>query len=1272
MQLQFLYSKNYFVFFEKKFGVIKITLIFVENKKLLLVPIALFSLFYLPIIFFCIMKNNQNVVKQTYLRLVSSRLVLLRNTFLLLCIMTTFITQRTAAQTPPSLECNFPYGYFTPDPNWIPQNGVESLLNPDCGIFIRLYVHLVYDNTGLHPGLTLAEANEAVEVLNHDFAPTGIFFVWDGTPIYHNEPVLKYDIVFNANNHNGINMYLYDDDGYYYNGLPDGGGSAGSVGGTNAFIAWGKNFTGNYKSIFRTGVLAHEMGHVLNLLHTHDAYYGLEYVNRTLSNANGLLCKQQGDLLCDTEADPNLSFDVDINTCIWNQAGTQTDVLGITYVPNTHNLMSYSERECLTTFTQGQVQRMKDYINYVNNLGYPGGPIGYLWNTCFLNTPPTTTISTNTTWHGDRNSGSILIKSGATLTISGAWQGGFPQGLPTAFVRFAQDSKITVERGATLIVDGAVLTNLVYGPCSWKGIDVLGTNIGTNIGNLTTATQYTPGAQGKVILMNGAAIQQAEDGIEVGDANDGTLSGGIVYATDAYFLNNRRDVVFYRFQNHSIAYNHNIECDNVSYFKNCYFGVSDLDYTSSAGAYHFADVLERVSLYNVSGIRFEGCGFEGGASGLPYTAPAGIKSFDAGFSVLPYCTQGNVPIGNPPCPQNNLILSSFKKFYEGIYAGNTGSWHSFRVENTDFENNKKRDIFATQVNDIRIINNRFSLENNATSYTNTGVLLLGCSRYHIEENLFTRNSSTGNVAGIGVVASGTDENEIYKNTFQSLTYGNASVWTNRDVGGNSAAGLQYLCNTHINNDYDIAVTDGEGIRYYQGSPEPIQTESTPDGNTFSINALIEGNYFNISNNQVLRFYDPNIANTEALEFSNGWVIQVDVTGINTCLSHINKEDPKIPSQERMSVITEYNSHKNEYEVLQYLYANLIDGGSTQAVLTDISTEWAEDAWLLRNELVALSPNVSREALLEAANSGILPDALLYEVLMANRASCRDREFITKLSNDIPNPLPQYMIEWLVNAPEIASIRKEIEGQLATHSAQFSQNVGIIISDLLADSTVNKNSLAYWIGQLNTPHAQYSLIDVLIQKGEYSAAQSMLNAMPTTFAYIARHQTEHQAFSDFADLKIALAQEDRTWKELSNTELAEVQRIAALAGTGAIQAQAVLCFFYGDCPDIDINITPPANLRHQNVATQVPVFSTCSAYPNPAKEFVVFEYNLPFGSTNSYIEIADITGKVIHQVSLSSNEKQVIWDTQAVPAGIYLYSLWIGGERSTTHKITIQK
>lgn len=91
--------------------------------------------------------------------------------------------------------------------------------------------------------------------------------------------------------------------------------------------------------------LAHEIGHYLSLLHTHDRSFGAELVD-------GSNCDSAGDLFCDTPADPNLSGLV-TNGC--NYIGNDTDGNGDQYNPDTGNLMSYSRKSCRDHFSQEQI-----------------------------------------------------------------------------------------------------------------------------------------------------------------------------------------------------------------------------------------------------------------------------------------------------------------------------------------------------------------------------------------------------------------------------------------------------------------------------------------------------------------------------------------------------------------------------------------------------------------------------------------------------------------------------------------------------------------------------------------------------------------------------------------------------------------------------------------------------------------------------------------------------------------------------------------------------
>jgi hypothetical protein len=65
------------------------------------------------------------------------------------------------------------------------------------------------------------------------------------------------------------------------------------------------------------------------------------------------------------------------------------------------------------------------------------------------------------------------------------------------------------------------------------------------------------------------------------------------------------------------------------------------------------------------------------------------------------------------------------------------------------------------------------------------------------------------------------------------------------------------------------------------------------------------------------------------------------------------------------------------------------------------------------------------------------------------------------------------------------------------------------------------------------------------------------------------------------------------------------------------------------------------------------------YPNPAQNQVIFE--LPIITKENILQIKDIFGKTIKELSLYKSQTQLVWDCSSISNGVYFYQTQINGE-----------
>ena len=227
---------------------------------------------------------------------------------------------------------------------------------------IPIKVHIVTNNDG-SGGIDISDVISELNEVNTYFENSFVeFYVCDevnyinSSSLYDFDSDTQQDLLFSNHQENILNVYFVNDISF------GSGGACGYTylpGNTNQY--YDAVVMDNDCTTSQSGTtLTHEMGHHLNLIHTHGPQNG------TLTDelVNGTNCSVAGDLLCDTPADPQLGYsNVNDVNCLYSESGPPTtDAQGNLFDPDTSNIMSYAPQECTNTITDQQYARM--YASY--------------------------------------------------------------------------------------------------------------------------------------------------------------------------------------------------------------------------------------------------------------------------------------------------------------------------------------------------------------------------------------------------------------------------------------------------------------------------------------------------------------------------------------------------------------------------------------------------------------------------------------------------------------------------------------------------------------------------------------------------------------------------------------------------------------------------------------------------------------------------------------------------------------------------------------------
>lgn len=811
---------------------------------------------------------------------------------------------------------------------------------------------------------------------------------------------------------------------------------------------------------------------------------------------------------------------------------------------------------------------------------------------------------------------------------------------------------IRVEPGAKLIVDGARITHNCSG--FWYGIRVLGTGNGAN---------QHPSTHGTAVFSNGAVIEHARFGVMNWDFQSVTTSGGIIQATDALFLNNQKSAEFCLFYNRDG--NYNIRPDR-SYFSRCLFEITD-DYKGEELQYPFDC---HASLWEVSGISFSGCQFYNRSTLSMKGKGHGLLSFNAGYTVGPYCGG----IYSFDC--TDMKRSVFKGFTYGIKADGdqTGTAHALTVDRCAFDS-VTVGIFTPNFNHLSANRNIFHVGNGlpvewTNCHQNMGIHTRYISQFRVEENEFkgfTHADQQADWENIGVIVeqSGTNDKELYKNSFENLTSGVMALGKNVSdpvFPSGASYGLRLFCNTFQQNKNDIHVLGNPAAPYYEGICQTQGATSLSAGNRF----LSSGSgivHINNSGRHIAYAYKGN--HTEPLSGSRfGTILAANAHG---CASRFSESVPSVLLDATATGLQEarFSGNMAAWNTALGEYENLLDGGDRQGLLSYISAAEPEDAAEVTNTLLGHAPWLSEPVLRAVIQADILPTVMLMDLLLANPDVLLDYELMAFLM-ELEGIGTEEAAELEAARGEV-TVRTKTEATLSAYHAAAMEAAGRILISIKNDSLGNTaERLPLWLNHTGELWAQYELAFYYLASGDVNASDNVWQDILTGWELNEAQQAEYNAYLDYWNIRKALKESDRNIRQLTDSELAVLAGIREdLPNTqiGNI-ATSVLDFNLGThvlvCaeqatpsyphsrPGAPGSQTPPSRIR------QIP--PVIEAFPNPARDYVTFAYRLATVSGKLVLRVINQSGQSVAVLYPQDKEGRLHWDTRLMPPGQYLYQL----------------
>jgi hypothetical protein len=567
--------------------------------------------------------------------------------------------------------------------------------------------------------------------------------------------------------------------------------------------------------------------------------------------------------------------------------------------------------------------------------------------------------------------------------------------------------------------------------------------------------------------------------------------------------------------------------------------------------------------------------------------------------------------------------------------------------------------------------------------------------FRVAHNRIEDAQTALNYTGVELLGTGDISNFIIENYFKGCTIGlrlgNCNRFDipmpNSDLDGNNTDdvfdGLHYECNDFDSNINDVKI-ERSSVITITGTSYPLanrgvssrqsrffapQNVSLSAGNNFtaSVNAIVRDDIDAEFSSSITQMPQHNYIYS-TVEFTNGPVemtspwhapIPVFPNFTNQCNYQWRNTSIALSPQIIQSARQSMENKKAEW-------SNLVDGGITNQLLTEVGAANYSNALALYQSLLQKSPALSEEVMVEAIQQEYnLPAAMLVQVLASNPQAAKNSE-VWKSLEERSNPLTEQQIAQIKTGLTWFSAKENMEAQIMAYQSEIVQAQMDLLSGL--NGMADAKTIA-----LNAFDAEASLselkmkADLLMRTGSVAEGIELMHSIASRKAMTADEQLALNTYLQMLEIQYtALMAQDGV---LNTTQIALLESIYNnnTGNQGGFANELLHVFLNYELNETYFESDGPGENRNMEIVSEK---STLPAeiviWPNPSTNFINARFvGMQYGTMD--YKITSIDGRILQKGEVNSDLGEVLVTLENIPTGHYMISF---ADRLGNHNFTL--